>query len=311
MRADKHLRKKKRGRRRLFVFFTIVTLLFAGVAWFVYDQFLSGLNETAAESTIKKTEYEFNGQKDENGNTNVLVLGSDSRGEEQARTDTIMIAQYNEKSKKPKLLSIMRDSYVEIPGHGQNKINTAFAIGGPDLLRETIKHNFDIDIQHYAIVDFKGFESMIDTAFPKGVEVDVENKMSHKIGVTIEPGVQKLDGEHLLGYVRYRGDAESDFGRVRRQQEVMNLLMKDMLTIEGVAKLPKLAGVITPYINTNLDTSTGIFIAKDIISNKSDLKTMRVPVDGSFENARYNGSGAVLDLNIEENREAIKSFMNS
>ncbi|PLR69367.1 MULTISPECIES: LCP family protein [Bacillaceae] len=311
MRADKHLRKKKRGRRRLFVFFTIVTLLFAGVAWFVYDQFLSGLNETAAESTIKKTEYEFNGQKDENGNTNVLVLGSDSRGEKQARTDTIMIAQYNEKSKKPKLLSIMRDSYVEIPGHGQNKINTAFAIGGPDLLRETIKHNFDIDIQHYAIVDFKGFESMIDTAFPKGVEVDVENKMSHKIGVTIEPGVQKLDGEHLLGYVRYRGDAESDFGRVRRQQEVMNLLMKDMLTIEGVAKLPKLAGVITPYINTNLDTSTGIFIAKDIISNKSDLKTMRVPVDGSFENARYNGSGAVLDLNIEENREAIKSFMNS
>ncbi|WP_191562004.1 LCP family protein [Metabacillus idriensis] len=311
MRADKHLRKKKRGRRRLFVFFTIVTLLFAGVAWFVYDQFLSGLNETAAESTIKKTEYEFNGQKDENGNTNVLVLGSDSRGEKQARTDTIMIAQYNEKSKKPKLLSIMRDSYVEIPGHGQNKINTAFAIGGPDLLRETIKHNFDIDIQHYAIVDFKGFESMIDTAFPEGVEVDVENKMSHKIGVTIEPGVQKLDGEHLLGYVRYRGDAESDFGRVRRQQEVMNLLMKDMLTIEGVAKLPKLAGVITPYINTNLDTSTGIFIAKDIISNKSDLKTMRVPVDGSFENARYNGSGAVLDLNIEENREAIKSFMNS
>ncbi|QNG59164.1 LCP family protein [Bacillus sp. PAMC26568] len=311
MRADKHLRKKKRGRRRLFVFFTIVTLLFAGVAWFVYDQFLSGLNETAAESTIKKTEYEFNGQKDENGNTNVLVLGSDSRGEKQARTDTIMIAQYNEKSKKPKLISIMRDSYVEIPGHGQNKINTAFAIGGPDLLRETIKHNFDIDIQHYAIVDFKGFESMIDTAFPKGVEVDVENKMSHKIGVTIEPGVQKLDGEHLLGYVRYRGDAESDFGRVRRQQEVMNLLMKDMLTIEGVAKLPKLAGVITPYINTNLDTSTGIFIAKDIISNKSDLKTMRVPVDGSFENARYNGSGAVLDLNIEENREAIKSFMNS
>lgn len=311
MRADKRLQKKKRGRRRLFVFFTIVTLLFAGLAWFVYDQYLSGMNETAAESNIKKTEYEFNGQKDKNGNTNVLVLGSDSRGEKQARTDTIMIAQYNEKSKKPKLLSIMRDSYVEIPGHGQNKINTAFAIGGPDLLRETIKLNFDIDIQHYAIVDFKGFESMIDTAFPEGVEVDVENKMSHKIGVTIEPGLQKLDGEHLLGYVRYRGDADSDFGRVRRQQEVMNLLMKDMLTIEGVTKLPKLAGVITPYINTNLDTSTGIFIAKDIITNKSDLKTMRVPVDGSFENARYDGTGAVLDLNIEENKEAIKSFMNS
>jgi hypothetical protein len=60
-----------------------------------------------------------------------------------------------------------------------------------------------------------------------------------------------------------------------------------------------------------VDTSTGIFIAKDIITNKSDLETMRIPVDGSFENARYNGAGSVLDLNIEENREAIKTFMNS
>ncbi|WP_318185277.1 LCP family protein [Metabacillus idriensis] len=200
---------------------------------------------------------------------------------------------------------------MEIPGHGQNKINAAFAIGGPDLLRKTIKHNFDIDIQHYAIIDFKGFESMIDTAFPEGVEINVEQQMSEKIGVTIEPGLQKLDGEHLLGYVRYRGGADSDFGRVRRQQEVMNLLMKDMLTVEGVTKLPKLAGVITPYINTNVDTSTGIFIAKDMITNKSDLETMRIPVDGTFENARYDGAGSVLDLNIEENREAIRTFMNS
>ncbi|MGM0920146.1 MAG: LCP family protein [Bacillota bacterium] len=311
MRSDNYIQKKKSGKKKVLVFFSILTLLFAGLGWFAYDQFVSGMNKTAAEANIKKTEYTFNGQKDENGNTNVLVLGSDSRGEKHARTDTIMIAQYNEKTNKPKLLSIMRDSYVEIPGHGQNKINAAFAIGGPDLLRETIKHNFDIDIQHYAIIDFKGFESMIDTAFPEGVEINVENQMSEKIGVTIEPGLQNLDGEHLLGYVRYRGGADSDFGRVRRQQEVMNLLMKDMLTIEGITKLPKLAGVITPYINTNVDTSTGIFIAKDIITNKSDLETMRIPVDGSFENARYNGAGSVLDLNIEENREAIKTFMNS
>ncbi|WP_282958522.1 hypothetical protein [Metabacillus idriensis] len=110
MRSDKHLQKKKSGKKRVLIFFSIFTLLFAGLSWFAYDQFLSGVNKTAAESNIKKKEYSFNGQKDENGNTNVLVLGSDSRGEKHPRTDTIMIAQYNEKTNKPKLLSIMRDS---------------------------------------------------------------------------------------------------------------------------------------------------------------------------------------------------------
>ncbi|WP_234703360.1 LCP family protein [Metabacillus indicus] len=277
--------------------------------WYIYNEYVTGFEETAADTNLKKTEYKFNGQKDANGNTNILVLGSDSRGEEHARTDTIMIAQYNEDSQKPKLVSIMRDSFVDIPGHGRNKINLAFALGGPDLLRETIKHNFDIDIQHYAIIDFNGFQNVIDTAFPDGVEVNVEHEMSYKIGVTIEQGNQKLDGKHLLGYVRYRGDAESDFGRVRRQQEVMNIILKDMLTLDGITKLPKLAGVITPYINTNLDTSTGIFMAKDIVTNKSKLETMRIPVDGTFENARYEGAGSVLDLDIEENKKAITEFM--
>ncbi|MBD1380724.1 LCP family protein [Metabacillus arenae] len=310
MRSDKYSRKKKKFKRKILLLMSLIMLFVLGGFGYAFIQYKSGVAQTAGESSIKSVEYEFNGKKDENGNTNILVLGSDSRGEDRARTDTIMIAQYNEESKQPKLVSIMRDSFVDIPGHGKNKINAAFAIGGPELLRKTIKENFDIDIQHYAIVDFKGFESLVDTAFPGGVEIDVENRMSQKIGVTIEPGKQKLDGKHLLGYVRFRHDAQSDFGRVQRQQKVMQVLINKMMTVEGVAKLPKLAGVITPFINTNLDTATGIFIAKDVISNKSNLETMRIPVDGSYVNASYSGAGAVLDLNIEENREAINKFLN-
>src|SRR5690606_27198972 len=145
----------------------------------------------------------------------------DARGEERSRADTIMMAQYHPDKGTYKLISFMRDMYVDIPGHGKNKINAALALGGPELLRKTIKENFDVEIQYYSIIDFEGFVHLIDEAFPNGVEVEVEKRMSANIGVTLEPGLQRLDGEHLLGYVRFRQDAVGDFGRVERQQKVM------------------------------------------------------------------------------------------
>jgi polyisoprenyl-teichoic acid--peptidoglycan teichoic acid transferase len=104
---------------------------------------------------------------------NILLLGIDSRGEEHSRTVTIMIAHYDAKNHQPKLVSIMRDSYVNIPGHGKQKINAAYAFGGPELLRKTIKENFDIDVNYYAIVDFKGFPKVVDPIAPNGIEVDI------------------------------------------------------------------------------------------------------------------------------------------
>lgn len=87
-----------------------------------------------------------------------------------------MIAHYNEDKGTYKLTSIMRDSYVDIPGHGSHKINQAFRLGGPELMRKTIKENFDIDLQYFTIVDFEGFVQLIDEAFPNGVEINVEKK---------------------------------------------------------------------------------------------------------------------------------------
>ncbi|MGZ4159383.1 MAG: LCP family protein [Neobacillus sp.] len=311
MRSEKHHIKKKRRWVSVLLVFLVLIGGTAGYAYYQYKQgiaqSLKKVNKTNKEN---KVNYTFEGKKDQYGDTNILLLGSDARGNENSRADTIMIAHYNETRGTYKLTSIMRDSYVNIPGHGKHKINSAFAYGGPELLRQTIKENFDIDLQYYVIADFQGFVQLIDEAFPNGVEINVEKKMSEYIGVTLEPGLQRLDGEHLLGYVRFRHDAIGDFGRVKRQQEAIKAVGNQLKSFETIPKLPKLIGVITPFINTNMDTTDMLFMAKDFFSkNKGNVETLRIPVDNSFTEPRIKGEGAVLEINLEKNKEALQQFI--
>lgn len=310
MRHERHEKIKKRRRVRWTAVFFILFLFIGGAAIYSYFQFKEGLADSQKQTGVEKEEYTFNGSRDENGSINILLLGSDSREGETSRADTIMIASYNPDRGTYKLASIMRDTYISIPGHGSNKINTAFALGGPELLRETIKESFDVDLEHYAIVDFQGFVQLIDTAFPNGVEVDVEKRMSENIDVTIEPGIQRLDGEHLLGYVRFRHDAVGDFGRVERQQKVIKEVGNQLASIQTVPKLPKLIGVVTPYINTNMGAGDMMYIAKGFISKDSrNIDTLRIPVDQSYENQRVSGAGAILAIDLARNRQALKDFL--
>jgi polyisoprenyl-teichoic acid--peptidoglycan teichoic acid transferase len=303
-RLDRKTKKKKRGRKVILVLLLLIFSLLGYAAF----QFYSGY-KMAGEDQIQK-DYKFNGVKDENGKVNILLLGVDSRGEEKSRTDTMMLAQIDPKTNETKLVSFMRDIYAEIPGYKNYKLNTAFYLGGPELLRKTIKQNFDLDIQYYMIVDFKGFEQSVDILAPKGIEMDVEKAMSENIGVSLQPGVQNLNGKELLGYARFRHDNYGDFGRVERQQKVIAALKDEALSIGGVTKLPKMAGSIQPYIQTNMSKLDQISIAKDILlSNSSDMDKLTLPVDGSFTNGSYSGVGSVLEIDFEENIQALKEFL--
>lgn len=312
MRSARHQKKKRRLKRKFaFILFSLCLIFVAGFAYF-YSQYQSAFSKSKDDSSLSQEAFDFDGKQDKYGNTNILLLGSDSRGEEHARTDTIMIAQYNSKHKSPKIVSIMRDSYVNIPGHGKQKINAAFAYGGPELLRQTIKENFDIDLQYYAILDFQGFIKAIDVAFPDGLKIDVEKDMSAKIGVTLNQGEQTLDGQHLLGYVRFRHDKIGDFGRVERQQQVIKAISDQLISVDGVTKLPKIMGTIAPFVNSNIGMTDTIGIGTDLLSGGStNIKSLRIPVDGSFENLRVSGVGAVLDIDLEKNKEALHDFLDN
>ena len=134
--------------------------------------------------------------------------------------------------------------------------------------------------------------------------------MTAGIGMTLEKGTQILHGEELLGYVRFRQDRLSDFGRVQRQQEVISKLKEEAVSMNSIANLPDLLDLLHTYVDTNLNTSTLLKIGKDLLAeNSSGIETLRIPEDGSFENERYDGVGEVLEVDFQQNKETIAEFL--
>ncbi|OIJ18485.1 transcriptional regulator [Anaerobacillus alkalidiazotrophicus] len=314
-------RNKPKKSKKKPIYITLSILIILAISTVVYSTYQF---EHARKQSLKLIEgnnnqhefeaIEFNASKDEFKELiRVLLLGVDKEEDGAARSDTIMVAQYQPRQGKIKLISIMRDTYVTIPGYRNNKINTAFFLGGPELLRKTIKDNFDIDIHYYAMIDFDGFQRVVDIISPDGIEIDIKRRMYYSKGrdhIDFQPGLQRLDGQQALNYVRFRSDHENDFGRVRRQQEVLTILKDELLTFSGITRLPKLLGSIEPYIQTNiqnkqiLDYGTNFFL-KPI----EKVETITIPVKGSFVDARYNHAGAVLEVDIEKNKQVIKEFL--
>ncbi|MRX71910.1 LytR family transcriptional regulator [Bacillus lacus] len=255
-----------------------------------------------------------NGQKEES--VRVLVIGSDNRDGERANSDSIMVVDYVPEEASVKVISIMRDSFVKIPDYekGYNKINAAYYLGGNDLLKSTISANFGIDVDYTAVIDFKGFISLIDYLAPDGMKVHVTPEMIDDMNMNIQPGIQPLEGEQLLKYVRFRHDSESDFGRVQRQQEVL-LMMKDhvssrLQSIDGIAAMPELLGEALKYVETDMPMGTMLqLLGKLALNTGIEVKSLRIPVQNTFIDETYEHSGAVLEMNIPANKEAILEFL--
>ena len=114
----------------------------------------------------------------------------------------------------------------------------------------------------------------------------------------------------MLGYVRFRQDRLSDFGRVQRQQEVISKLKEEAVSMNSIANLPDLLDLLHTYVDTNIDTSTLVKIGKDLLMEKSnEIKSLRIPEDGSFENKRYDRVGEVLEVQFQQNKETITEFL--
>jgi LCP family protein required for cell wall assembly len=195
---------------------------------------------------------------------NILVLGGDSRGltksDEVPRSDSMMVISIEPNTKKAFLLSILRDTYVKIPGHGEDRINAALALGGPRLAMKTVSNLLGIPVQYYVYTDFKGFIGVIDAM--GGVSLDVEKDMNYTDGeddhiydIHLKKGFQHLDGKTALQYVRFRHDALSDFARADRQRKFLTAISAEMQTPSSLIKLPQILHAIDPYIETNISVS--------------------------------------------------------
>ena len=302
-------RKKKRVRKLPFIILFIIIILGIVIGYAIHG-YNSGIDYAKEHGkTIKKEK--FNGAAKNDGKITVMVLGADKEADGMSRTDSIMIAQYDYVHKKMKMMSVMRDIYADIPGHGQHKINSAYTMGGPELLRKTLKKNLCIDPEYYAILDFTGFEKMIDELEPDGVPIDVEKDMSKNIGVSLKKGNHRLDGKELLGYARFRHDAEGDFGRVRRQQQVMQSLKKELVSLDTLPKLPKVAGILRGYLNTNMPDSALIQSGLNFgIRGDKNVDSITLPVEGSYQDIQSPMDGSALEIDKATNKKEVEKFLN-
>lgn len=209
---------------------------------------------------VDKVDATPEGDRPSSKGRNVLLVGSDSReglsredrnrlgtGHDTggARTDSILVLHTG--GGDSTLLSIPRDSYVEIPGHGMNKINAAFTLGGPKLLGRTIEQNTGLELDGYMEIGFGGFAQVVDAV--DGVNICVKDDMKdEKAHIDLKKGCQDLDGKNALGYVRARySDPEGDLGRARRQREFLGALSGKMMTP---------GNVLLPWRAHSLGTST-------------------------------------------------------
>lgn len=270
--------------------------------------FLQGYEST--KHAQSKQTIAFNGEEAPDQNDlNILIIGTDSRGEDRGRSDSLMIAHYDQKKEQPKLVSIMRDSYVDIPDHGKDKINAAYSYGGIELVRKTLKENFDIPIEYYVTIDFDHFKYAIDSLFPKGVTIDAEKDLDLD-QVYIKSGKQKMDGNTLLQYSRFREDEEGDFGRIRRQQQVLSAISQQVTSVTSLSKLPQTTGKLLGYVDTNLPESTILSVGKDFaLGNTKKVETLSIPIDKSWEFNNDTPSGSVLEIDSEVNAKAINKFL--
>ena len=303
------MRRKRKFRYGRFIM-TILFLLLIGISVFSFVQYKAGQK---LASTVEQEDIEFSGDPLDVKNPsieNVLVLGVDTRGEEQSRSDTMMLVSWNKETDEVNVVSFMRDIYAEIPGYKSYKLNTAYYLGDVQLVKDTISGMFGVPIHHYALIDFKSFESLVDIVAPNGVEVDVEKAMSEKIGVSLEPGVQQLNGKELLGYARFRADSEGDFGRVARQQKVIEALKDEVLSPTNAVHYPKFAGAIQGYVQSDYSTTDEVRKVLSLaFSGGVEINKLTIPIEKSYDYGSYPGVGSVIEINIEENKAALSEFI--
>jgi LCP family protein required for cell wall assembly len=188
------------------------------------------------------------------GSMNLVLLGSDTRSTngKGGRSDSIILVHVDTQNDFLSMLSIPRDLRVKIPGHGYNKINAAYAYGGPALVIRTVQSVMGVDLDHYAETDFNGFKQITNAL--GGVYVDVDRTYDDG-KIQLQPGYQLLDGQNALRFCRTRHDKNIDFGRMQRQQRFLTAVREQAMGWNLALKLPSLISSTFDNVDTDLSAN--------------------------------------------------------
>jgi putative transcriptional regulator len=252
-----------------------------------------------------------------------------------------MVLNVSGKDKKIKLVSFMRDNLVYIDGYSQvidgqrqadHKLNLAYELGeqegkqGAERVRKVLKDNFDLDIRYYALVDFQAFATAIDTLFPDGVTIDAQFSTLNGVPVTeatvgddlhatatesptqtIRAGKQQMNGSTLLNYARFRDDDEGDYGRTRRQQQVMSAILQQIKDPTKLFTGSEALGKVFSMTSTNLPYTFLLTNGLSILDGaQNGIERVTVPELGDWQDEFdvYGGQALRVDQNAYKNKLA-------
>ncbi len=312
---------KKRKHRGLKVFSIIVIILIAAIlsAYF----FAIGKLDLMDHQEINKENLAINNSTNEKlkGYRNIAIFGIDSRAEddygEGNRSDCIIIASINQDTNEVKLVSVYRDTYVQIEGYGLDKITHAYSYGGPELALNTINANLDLNIDEFVAVNWKAVADAVDLL--GGITIDIDSseiyqmnkyvyETAKSVGKTAKrvtkAGEQTLNGVQAVTYARIRKTSGGDYKRAERMRTVVEEMVKEAKT-KNLSELNEIANEILPEISTNINANEILSLIPTALSfNISDSMGWPYETKG-FSNSGWYGVPVTLKSNVEKLHEEL------
>lgn len=313
--------KKNNSGSDFFIKLILILLLIAVIIFGIYS-FIS-------LSLITKVNYKKTGERSRTPNAmsedyveSILVIGTDGRSaNDRGRSDSMILVSLNKKTNEIIMTSFMRDSYVNIPGRGMDKLNAAYSYGGAELLMDTIESNFNIKIDHYVSINFSSFAALIDAA--GGVDITLSDEEAEAVNIILvsevnglmgdEPtadflaggGNLHLNGKQTLCYSRIRNVGNIDFERTERQRTVMTKLIKKAAS-SGLSFINKAADEALPNITTNMTRAKlyKLSLRLPFVLNYK-TKQLQIPAEGTYWGENVY-AGAVLSMDYTTNIDIIE-----
>ena len=293
----------------------VVMIAACGVSFVAASALHGKLNYSKVEE-VKREPFKEAGVK------NILLIGNDSRNaDEGGRSDAMILVSISSRTNSIHLTSLLRDIYVDIPGHDGNRLNAAYAYGGPELLMETLEKNFDIEVNRYMLVNFQAFANLVDAV--GGVDLELSNEeVQYVNGYLVEynqlegrpegtdyldsslSGNIHLNGPQALAYCRNRYIG-SDFARTERQRKVVSAAVKNA-PVALVTNGSELIEGVMSNITTNLTKTelSGLMMQAPMMITY-DMVSGSIPLEGTYSNANIRGM-AVLEVDFEANKQYIR-----
>jgi len=305
--CKKSNKRKKSRKRKIIISCVAVLIVILSVGLFYGNNLLSKMKRSKIDESdlgIKKDVAEKVQTSEIKDIVNIAILGVDEAENDVGRSDALMIATFDPVHKKLKITSIMRDTYVDIPENGKDKINHAFAYGGPQLSIKTLNQNFGLNIKDYVKINFKELEGLVDAI--GGIDMELSDKEIVEVNDYIvrvskalnlptnrleksESGKVHLDGFQTLGYCRIRSTDNGDFDRTERHRKIMTEIF-NKISNAGTAELASMATKLLPYVETSLSNKEIINLAANVLNlGTKNIEQERFPRDDYAKNSNING----------------------